>query len=931
MLRRSFTHVAGALTVAVAITLLAGATGSAVKARPEQDREARALDFQHLGTYGGSYTAVVVTGTRALATRGRVLEVLDVADPAAPRLLAASAQLPAGARVAAAGPGVAYLVERDSSAPDIDDRFDQLHVVTVRDSGAPALAGSLRLPHHALEDVLAVGRLLFGAGSKEGVVRIDASDPSKPNLEQVLDLGAGVSGLAAWDGRLLAAATDSDHGGWLVVLEPLGALHPNEIARIRTGGTTGKIAVTGHYAFVESRQSRPDGAYEGATVVVDLAEADSPRIVGRLPMSGVRDFAITPDRVFALAAPSPLSSYDVWSVETAGLPDMVTVRTVSQWGWAMAAAGDRALLAAGPAGLITLGRVVGTDGGATIEAEHALPVLGAPQGVAIANGHAYLCDADAEIWVLDVRDPSAVVAVGRTHLEHRNAYALTDGRGGTLAVRDGLAYVARQSARFQPGGLHVFDVTDPALPRQIGLWDPYVQAEIDPTYLEWGSITGLRPPEIVGHRVWLSGYPALTEVDVADPARPRLVRHGDLPPDNSGYMGLDAGGTATDGSRLYAAAYVSGVYATDVSASGPITFSQRAEMPGIAADVALVGRHLLAVGYAGTGLRVLDADTLGAVRAVEGLEAGGVEVAGDTAYVLATDGVYAFDVGDPSTPMLRGLYAAALDSDTTQIAIDGDVMALTRGDAGLDLLRLVDGQALPEPTPGPTLTPWPTRPPGTQPRITPLPTRTFDPTMTPDRPATTVRPTSRLYLPSVLSPLDDRSAACSSAGGIGASEAEEYARNRARLEACEEPDMRRLECITVREADELYDAELQGFGPGGVPLDPDLCIWWAVFDGRARPRTRPQPNPTAIPTSVGPPVGTPPPTEDPCPAAVLMVGFEKPGDWLVVHIVSHTEGTEPPTPEGTVTPLPGLPTLTPRSWPTPTVLLVPTVTPTPLF
>ena len=143
--------------------------------------------------------------------------------------------------------------------------------------------------------------------------------------------------------------------------------------------------------------------------------------------------------------------------------------------------------------------------------------------------------------------------------------------------------------------------------------------------------------------------------------------------------------------------------------------------------------------------------------------------------------------------------------------------------------------------------------------------------------------------------------------------------------------MRRLECITVRQADELYDAELQGFGPGGVPLDPDLCIWWAVFEGRARPRTRPQPTPTAIPTSVVPPVGTPPPTEDPCPVAVLMIGFEKPGDWTVVHIVWHTEGTEPPTPERTVTPLPGLPTLTPRSWPTPTVPPVPTVTPTPLF
>jgi hypothetical protein len=192
---------------------------------------------------------------------------------------------------------------------------------------------------------------------------------------------------------------------------------------------------------------------------------------------------------------------------------------------------------------------------------------------------------------------------------------------------------------------------------------------------------------------------------------------------------------------------------TDLTAPGPIALVDHAEMPGYAADVALAGRYVLTVGY-GPGLRVLDADTLSAVRSVEGIEAGGIEVVGDTAYVVAADGVHAYDVADPATPILRGHLTAPLYADYTQIAVDGDILAMTGFDAGIDLVRLVDGQALPEPTLGPTLTPWPTRTPGTEPpRVTPLPTSTFAPTMTAPIPTATVRPPSRLYLPFAPSPL----------------------------------------------------------------------------------------------------------------------------------------------------------------------------------
>jgi hypothetical protein len=118
--------------------------------------------------------------------------------------------------------------------------------------------------------------------------------------------------------------------------------------------------------------------------------------------------------------------------------------------------------------------------------------------------------------------------------------------------------------------------------------------------------------------------------------------------------------------------------------------------------------------------------------------------------------VYAYDVADPETPILRGFLPAPLDPDYTQIAVDGDVLAVA-GATGVDLIRLVDGQPLAEPTIGPTLTPWPTRTPGTEPpRVTPLPSRTPAPTITPAIPATAAPPGSHVYLPMLMRRLDLR-------------------------------------------------------------------------------------------------------------------------------------------------------------------------------
>jgi hypothetical protein len=305
-------------------------------------------------------------------------------------------------------------------------------------------------------------------------------------------------------------------------------------------------------------------------------------------------------------------------------------------------------------------------------------------------------------------------------------------------------------------------VTDPTEPHQIGLWDPYIQYSVDPDHeLDWFWITGFKGPVLQGDRLWLSGVPEVTELDISDPTRPAYVRHFELPYESLSFYAGDAGGLAPNGPRLFFAALHRGIHVLDVASPSELRHAGKTDVPGSVKDVALTGDHLIAVGEEPLGFRVLDSRSLQSIRSIENLSATEVEIEGDTAYAVGSRGVTAVDVADPAMPVVRGAYDRALDWLLAQVSVHDDLMALTTGAAGLELVRLVEAESLPEPTAGPTLTPWPTRGTPTQsPGITPLPTRT---------PRTR---TYSLYLPAAMVPTVRISTACTDSGGLSACVAE---------------------------------------------------------------------------------------------------------------------------------------------------------------
>ncbi len=99
---RRFTTVLG-IALTWVVTAVAIGIYPPMAADSDQARNARALTFQSVGGFGSTVSGVVVSGTIAYASRGRVLDVLDVSDPAAPQLLGTSARLPSLGTVRAVG------------------------------------------------------------------------------------------------------------------------------------------------------------------------------------------------------------------------------------------------------------------------------------------------------------------------------------------------------------------------------------------------------------------------------------------------------------------------------------------------------------------------------------------------------------------------------------------------------------------------------------------------------------------------------------------------------------------------------------------------------------------------------------------------------------------------------------------------------------
>lgn len=399
-------------------------------------------------------------------------------------------------------------------------------------------------------------------------------------------------------------------------------------------------------------------------VIADVTDSSAPRVVGWV---GLPDSVATISVLGDFAYVGTSSAFHVIDVSTPSAPVNVLEHEAPGSIHDLAVEGDFAYVVAGG----------GFSGGTRIKgslqvidvSDPFIPRVMAfleaiwwmPQGVAVANGYAYVADSDLGLRVFDVSSPSAPVQVG-THAMPRGAAAVT--------VSDDYIYVVDAAAN--SGELCVMDVSTPSTPVEVGVLETS------------GDVLGVQVSN--GYAYLPEGGAGVRVVDVRVPSAPVQAGFIDTPGEGLGVAVADDRAYIADGreglrvvdvrepSAPAAAGRVDAIVARGVAAANSFAYVANSDgfavidmsSPSAPAKVGFLDLDVWSVAaygnyaYAlGDGLHVIDVSWPSMPVEVGVLELGGFSIAawGDFAYIIGADGcLHVIDVSTPSAPLEVGSF-----------------------------------------------------------------------------------------------------------------------------------------------------------------------------------------------------------------------------------------------------------------------------------
>lgn len=457
--------------------------------------------------YGNS---VAVQGNYAfVADEYRALKIFEISDPALPRLVANYPTSQSAVGVTVSGQyGYVAIFQGPILILDISDPAHPKAVASAKVTGEPWRV--------AIADDYA-----YVTGFSTGLQIIDISTPSLPRTVSHLSFTGWSRGVTVQNGFAFVVTYPWDSGPNVRVIDVRDPKHPRLIGSSRVNGAAIGLTLSGQQAWV---------AGEAGVDIVDISDPAHPQAIGNLDLNGQTQ-ALAVSGSFAYLADG-IAGLQVIDISDAAKPRRVGRWSAASWAMDVAVTNGLACVAAGEQGLQLLDV-------ANPSQPRPISSLRMPSGhanaVAFAGKH--LCVLDGNLQVIDVTDP-AKPALLSSYSAHDTA--------SSLAANGYVVFLAEGER-----GWEAVDLSNPAKPARM-TWQTNgmtaslalagFQLYVPEAELKIWDVSNPSRPALSG-RYQTSGFPGrmatdgnnafLSEVtefwrdllflDVSNPARPTLV------------------------------------------------------------------------------------------------------------------------------------------------------------------------------------------------------------------------------------------------------------------------------------------------------------------------------------------------------------------------------------------------------------------------
>lgn len=415
----------------------------------------------------GNVYALAVLGDHVyLANFNQGVQVVDVHDPAAPAVVAATGS---NALALAGYDRYLYYVELDAAVT--------LRALDVQDPLHPVPVGSAPLPYDNYQSLALRGTVLYAACG-EGLRTIDVSDPSDPSA-----LALGHTDDLCWD-----AAVYGNHA----FLSSIDGMYSFDIT------DPGHVVRTGHLEIAETEflagiAVSPATAFLAASSAglrtVDITLPMDPILIGGTHLDGdARGVAVSGDYTLVACLAGGVRVVDA---SDPAVPAEVAFVNVSSPPEDIAVLGTHAYVVGGSPLMTVLD--ISDPVNPRIEIAKQLGG-GSCTGIALQGGYGYVSNWIAGLQVLDLAAPGNPILIGALDLP---------GYAKDIAASGHTAYVAAG-----PAGLAIVDVSNPAAPQLAAVFD----------------LEDAKDVAVAGGYAYVADGSALRVLDVSDPQHPAYVR-----------------------------------------------------------------------------------------------------------------------------------------------------------------------------------------------------------------------------------------------------------------------------------------------------------------------------------------------------------------------------------------------------------------------